>query len=142
MKKNLIIVLTFAMILILLAACGSEKHEPTVVVETPAPAAETAKPVQSPAVQTAEPEPVETAEPEQTSETIDDEKYQTALGLIDADVEDLYKAIGYPESKDYGPSCLGDYDLDGQLDYEGFSLFTLVQDGVETIVDGLRDDEF
>lgn len=141
MKKIFVLLFTLVFAVLLLAACGSETHEPTVVIETPAPVAETAEPELTPAVQTAEPEPAETEEP--AAAGLDEEKYQIALGLIDASVEELYDAIGYPEYQDYGPSCLGEPGSeDGQLDYEGFSVFTLVQDGVETIVDVLRDDEF
>ena len=140
MKKTALLLILVIAVLIL-TACGSEKHEPTVVVETPAPAAETQKPVQTPEVQTAAPEPVETAQPDDTG--FDDEKYQIALGLVGEVVEELYKAIGYPEFQDYGPSCLGKPGSeDGQLEYEGFSVFTLVEDGVETIVEVLKDDEF
>ena len=141
MKKSLILVFTLLFALVLLTACGNEKREPTIVVETPAPVAETAEPEPSAEVHTADDVPEETPQLEETG--IDDEKYQIALGLIDEVAEELYKAIGYPESQDYGPSCLGEPGSeDGQLDYEGFSVFTLVQDGVETIVDVLRDDEF
>ena len=141
MKKSLILLVTLLLATVLLTACGSEKHEPTIVVETPAPVAETLKPEPSTGVQPEVDTPEESEQPEDTG--LDVEKYQIALGLVDEVVEELYKAIGYPESQDYGPSCLGEPGSeDGQLDYEGFSVFTLVQDGVETIVDVLRDDEF
>ena len=55
---------------------------------------------------------------------------------------ELYEAIGYPEYQDYGPSCLEPGAEDGQLDYAGFSVFTLVQDQVETITEVLKDGEF
>ena len=141
MKKALILVLMLLFAAVLLTACGSEKHEPVIVVETPAPVAETEKPEPSAEVKPEVDTPEESAQPEDTG--LDDEKYQTALGMIGEVVEELYKEIGYPEYQDYGPSCLGEPGSeDGQLDYEGFSVFTLVQDGVETIVDVLRDDEF
>ena len=141
MKKALILVLMLIFAAVLLTACGNEKHEPTVVVETPAPVVETVVPEPSIEVQDVTSAPEESAQPEDTG--IDDEKYQTALGLVGKVVEELYEAIGYPEYQDYGPSCLGKPGSeDGQLDYEGFSVFTLVEDGVETIVDVLKDDEF
>ena len=141
MKKAFILVLMLIIAAVLLTACGGEKHEPTIVVETPAPVPETQKPEPSAEVNPEADIPEESAQPEDTG--FDNEKYQIALGLVDEVVEELYKAIGYPESQDYGPSCLGEPGSeDGQLDYEGFSVFTLVQDGVETIVDVLRDDEF
>ncbi len=139
MKKTALLFILVIAVLIL-TACGSEKHEPTVVVETPAPAAETQKPEQTPEVQAAAPEPAETAQPEDIG--LDDEKYQIALGLVDEVVEELYKAIGYPEFQDYGPSCLEPGTEEGQLDYKGFSVFTRIKDGVETITDVLKDGEF
>ena len=145
MKRIAVLLLVFVLAAGLLSACGEEKHEPVVVVETPAPAAETEKPV--PTEETAQsapaPVPEETAQPEEPG--ADNEQYQIALGLVGKSVEELYAAIGYPETSDYGPSCIGDPgDKDGQLDYEGFSVFTLVKagSGQETIVDVLRDDEF
>ncbi len=141
--KKFALLLILIIAVLLMAACGSEKHEPTVVVETPAPAVETAMPEKTPEVQAAtpEPEPAETAQPEDTG--ADEEKYQIALGLVGETVEELYDAIGWPEYSDYGPSCLGEPGSeDGQLDYDGFSVFTLVENGVETIVDVLKDGEF
>ena len=140
MKKALILVLMLIFTAVLLTACGNEKHEPTVVVETPAPVVETAVPEPSIEVQNVTTAPEESAQPEDTG--IDDEKYQTALGLVGKVVEELYEAIGYPEYQDYGPSCLEPGAEDGQLDYVGFSVFTLVQDQVETITEVLKDGEF
>ena len=144
MKRIAVLLLVFVLAAGLLSACGGEKHEPVVVVETPAPAAETEKPVPTEEAQPAPADvPEESAQPEETG--ADNEKYQIALGLVGKTVEELYEAIGYPETSDYGPSCIGEPgDKDGQLDYEGFSVFTLVKakTGEETIVDVLRDDEF
>lgn len=140
MKKTLLLIVTLIFTVLILSACGSEKHEPTIVVETPAPVTETAKPEPSMEVLPEVDIPEESAQPEYTG--LDNEKYQAALGLIGENVEELYKAIGNPEYQDYGPSCLGDYDSDGQLDYEGFSVFTVVKGEVETVYDVLRDDEF
>jgi hypothetical protein len=47
-------------------------------------------------------------------------------------VEDLYAAIGSPVSSDYAPSCLGDGD-DGNLYYEGFTVYTYRENGEETV---------
>ena len=140
-KTKILIVLCLTMLL--LAGCGGAKHEPAVVIETPAPAhtQETAKPDPAPEApaQKEEPEPEPSAEPETA---FDEEKYAIALALIGETVEELYEAIGYPEYQDYGPSCLEPGAEDGQLDYMGFSVFTLVQDQVETITEVLKDGEF
>ena len=130
--------------LLLVSGCGGTKPAQTVVIETPAPAQvqETAKPEPTPGAdaQEKEPEPEVSAEPEEPA--FDEEKYEIALTLIGEDVEQLYEAIGYPEYQDYGPSCLEPGAEDGQLDYVGFSVFTLVQDQVETITEVLKDGEF
>ena len=50
----------------------------------------------------------------------DDEKYQIALGLVGEGVEELYKAIGYPEFQDYGPvKDRGDHGEPPPLPEEG-----------------------
>ena len=144
MKITRIAIVLCLAALLLFSGCGEAKPAQTVVVETPSPAQvqETAKPEPTPeaAVQDKEPEPEVSTEAEESA--FDEEKYEIALTLIGADVEELYDAIGYPEYQDYGPSCLEPGAEDGQLDYVGFSVFTLVQDQVETITEVLKDGEF
>ena len=144
MRKTVSMLLLLVMAAAVFAGCGKTAHEPEVVVETPAPVQEQAEPSPEPAVQTEvpaeEPEEPEEAQPEETA--FDEEKYEAALKLVGAQVEELYEAIGYPEYQDYGPSCLEPGAEDGQLDYAGFSVFTLVQDQVETITEVLKDGEF
>ena len=144
MRISRIVIAVCLVALMLFSGCGETKHEQTVVIETPAPSQvqETVKPEPAPevAVQEKEKEPEVSAEPEENA--IDEEKYEIALTLIGADVEELYEAVGYPEYQDYGPSCLEPGAEDGQLDYVGFSVFTLVQDQVETITEVLKDGEF
>jgi hypothetical protein len=140
MKKLLILV--FCSLLALLWGCAapaapSAAPEPTA---TPAPAqpSATAAPTAAP---TAEPTPEPTAEPTPeyvptpaptvTPEPAEDLK-AIAEGYIDSPVEDLYAAIGYPESADYAPSCLGDGE-DGNLYYDGFTVYTYREDGEETV---------
>ncbi len=144
MKITRIAIVLCLAALLLFSGCGEAKPAQTVVVETPSPAQvqETAKPEPTPeaAVQDKELEPEVSTEAEESA--FDEEKYEIALTLIGADVEELYDAIGYPEYQDYGPSCLEPGAEDGQLDYVGFSVFTLVQDQVETITEVLKDGEF
>ena len=61
------------------------------------------------------------------------EKKAIAEGYIDRDVEELYAAIGKPDSSDYAPSCLGEGD-DGNLYYDGFIVYTYREDGMETVI--------
>lgn len=51
-------------------------------------------------------------------------------------VSALIDWLGEPQSRDYSSSCLVDGGQDGQLVYEGFIVYTLVQpDGSETVYD-------
>lgn len=56
-----------------------------------------------------------------------------AASLIDHPVEELYEAIGYPESSDYAPSCLKENGEDGNLYYDGFIVYTIRQGDSETV---------
>ena len=62
-----------------------------------------------------------------------------AEAFIDRDVSELYEAIGQPLSTDYAPSCLvpGEAGEDGELIYDGFTVYTYRYNGVET-VNGVR----
>mgnify|MGYP001045206213 CR=1 FL=1 len=63
---------------------------------------------------------------------------ETALGLIDQPVSELYAAIGQPLSADYAPSCLEVGGEDGELTYDGFTVYTVKSaDGSETVYDVL-----
>ena len=137
MKKKLSVLLTVILILTL-SACG--KNEPTVVVETPAPE------VKITPVPSAEQEPVKVeepevmpepaAEPEQEPEPddgFDKEMFLTARSFEGEDINDLYDAIGMPESvEEYTSSCMGDGE-DGQLHYPGFDVYTYRENGMETV---------
>lgn len=54
--------------------------------------------------------------------------------LIGSSVDALYGAYGYPNSSEYGPSCIGP-GQDGVLYYSGFTVYTYSENGVETIQD-------
>ena len=89
---------------------------------TPAP---TPEPTPAP---TPEPTPAPTPEPTMSPE----ELKAIAERYIDEPVEELFKAIGRPQSSDYAPSCLGDGE-DGNLYYDGFTVYTYREDGEETV---------
>ena len=64
------------------------------------------------------------------------------LEMKDQPVEDLYDLVGEPNSSEYSSSCLVMGGKDGQLFYDGFTVYTLVQpDGTETIYDAICDAE-
>ncbi|MDY4104291.1 MAG: hypothetical protein SOY37_01800 [Oscillospiraceae bacterium] len=138
-KTILLLTLTAALLLTLSACGGSDSQQPPSPtpgsVESPVP--DTTTP---PSVETEEPVPETTpeatvvpAEPSATPEpvTVADPK-ATAESLIGSDVSALYAAIGYPTGSSYASSCLGDGE-DGELYYDGFTVYTYRENGVETI---------
>ena len=59
-----------------------------------------------------------------------------AESCIGKTVEELIALIGEPQSSDYAPSCLNPgVGEDGNLYYEGFTVYTYKEDGVEEVVD-------
>lgn len=98
---------------IALCACGAQEAAP--------PAAEKERPegMESvlPGAQSAVPEAAERAK-----------------ALIGQPVQELYDAIGEPLSAEYAPSCLGEGE-DGELVYEGFTVYTYREGETETVQD-------
>lgn len=56
----------------------------------------------------------------------------TAQEMIGEDISALTAAIGEPETSSYASSCLGPGE-DGELYYDGFTVYTYRENGVETI---------
>lgn len=110
-----------ASLLLLLCACAKEEPAP----QATAPAATEA--VIETTVETTVPETETQAEAEA------DTRKEQAMALIEAPVEDLYAAIGYPESSDYAPSCLVEGGEDGNLYYDGFIVYTIRKGDQETV---------
>ena len=107
MKKS-IAILMLTLCLALLCACG-ETAEPA--PETPAPDAQ-----------------------EAAAQTLPEEAPETALTFVDQDAAALVLAIGEPLETQYEASCSGPGD-DGVWTYDGFTVYTYRENGVETIVD-------
>lgn len=143
MKKSIAIWIG-ALCLTLLCACG-ETAEPA--PETPAPDAQEvtaqALPEKAPAAQLE----ASAQEPEEAAEQTDDAPAQepeeapeepsaleTALTFVDQDAAALISAIGEPLETQYEASCSGPGD-DGVWTYDGFTVYTYRENGVETIVD-------
>jgi len=57
-----------------------------------------------------------------------------AQAYIGKSVSSLIAAIGSPKGSDYAPSCLGDGE-DGELFYDGFTVYTYRANGTETVQD-------
>lgn len=128
MKKS-IAILMLTLCLALLCACG-ETAEPA--PETPAPDAQEA------AAQTL-PEEAPDAQPEAPAQEPEEapkepSALETALTFVDQDAAALVLAIGEPLETQYEASCSGPGD-DGVWTYDGFTVYTYRENGVETIVD-------
>ena len=70
-------------------------------------------------------------EPEPVAATAD-----AARAYIGQSASSLIAAIGSPISSSYAPSCLGPGE-DGELVYDGFTVYTYRENGVETVEDVL-----
>ncbi len=66
-----------------------------------------------------------------------EEKKTLALSCVDKSVDDLYELIGQPDDSDYAPSCLNPDGgaEDGELYYDGFTVYTYKTGDSETVVD-------
>ena len=126
MKKNIVMLLAFALLLGL-CACGKEAPAPTEPEIKAEPKVEATAAVEAPAAPTEAPTeaPAETEAPAADKKTL-------AEGCIDQNVSELYALIGEPESSDYAPSCLVDGE-DGTLYYDGFVVYTTREGDVETV---------
>ena len=128
MKKS-IAILMLTLCLALLCACG----------ETAEPAPETLAPdAQEAAAQTL-PEEAPAAQPEAPAQEPEEapkepSALETALTFVDQDAAALVQAIGEPLETQYEASCSGPGD-DGVWTYDGFTVYTYRENGVETIVD-------
>ena len=127
MKKIVVMLLAFVMLLSL-CACGA-KEEPVEDVQinvqpkVEATTAVTDAPTEAPTEASTEPAVTEAAAPD---------KKALAESCIDKDISELYALIGEPASSEYAPSCLVDGE-DGVLYYDGFVVYTTREGEVETV---------
>lgn len=128
MKKSIAIWIG-ALCLTLLCACG-ETAEPA--PETPAPDAQEAAAQTLPEIAPAAQPEAPAQEPEEAPE--EPSALETALTFVDQDAAALVQAIGEPLETQYEASCSGPGD-DGVWTYDGFTVYTYRENGVETIVD-------
>ena len=121
MKRILAIALLAVMIL---SGCGGEQPATTPETETTAPQQTTEAPTET-----------TTEAPSETTGEAAQDKKALAESCIDKSVEELYALIGQPNSSDYAPSCAGEEGAeDGNLYYDGFTVYTLKQGDSETVV--------
>ncbi|MBQ7436577.1 MAG: hypothetical protein IJV30_04595 [Oscillospiraceae bacterium] len=157
MKKNLMLAGLCLLCALLLIGCGSSTPAATPApAETSAPAeTEAPAPEASPApsaeasVTTESPEP--SAEPEaklpdaglvhdtevtpSPSETL----FELAKSFVDKPLSELQAEIGEPVSSSYVSSCLIPGGEDGELHYDGFTVYTVKSGDSETVQDVLAD---
>ena len=156
MKRNLILAGLFLICALLLIGCGS-----TAPAAAPAPAetaapAESAAPVETEApaeipAPSAEPEPEPSAEPVATlpdaglvrdtkaSPSPSEALFELAKGYVDKPLSELQAEIGEPVSSSYVSSCLIPGGEDGELHYDGFTVYTVKSGDSETVQDVIAD---
>ena len=78
--------------------------------------------------------PVQEEEPALTEDAETPSVLETALSFVDQDAQLLLDALGEPQQKLYEASCSGPGD-DGIWIYDGVTVFTYLENGVETVVD-------
>lgn len=108
--KKLMLMILGCTLFVSLCACGKVQQEtPTTATSASAPT-------------TAE-DPTEATQPN---------PMQLAKECIGKPVSELYDRIGYPNSSDYAPSCMGDGE-DGNLYYDGFIVYTYREGDTESV---------
>ena len=155
MKRNLLLAALCLICALLLIGCGSTAPDPTPApAETAAPA-ESAAPAETEApsetlVPNAEPEAEPSAEPvatlpdaglvrdtEDSSES--DQLFELAKSFVDKPLSELQAELGEPLSSTYVSSCLIPGGEDGELHYDGFTVYTVKSADSETVQDVLAD---
>lgn len=145
MNRKVLLLAGTAALAVLLASCAPQgdaspspsSPSPSVSAQDtqpPAPSgpAEVTTPSQQPSQ---EPSPGADSSPEPSAPDTEALK-DAAVALIGSSVEELIAAIGEPISTDYAPSCLGSGE-DGELVYDGFSVYTYREGSTETVKDVL-----
>ena len=155
MKKNFWLAALCLICALLLIGCGSSAPAATPAPTGTAAPAESAAPAETeaPTAETpesdAEPEP--STEPEaklpdaglvhdtevtpSPSETL----FELAKSYVDKPLSELQAEIGEPVSSSYVSSCLVPGGEDGELHYDGFTVYTVKSGDSETVQDVLAD---
>ena len=103
-----------------LCACGAGEEKPE-EMQSVLPGADTQAESEAPVDESAE-----------SSAPAENENKKLAEDLIGEDVSKLYDAIGEPNDSSYAGSCLGPGE-DGELHYDGFTVYTYKEDDSEII---------
>ena len=150
MKKRFLSLALVLLLALSFCACGSPSQ--------PAPGAETPAPTSAPAPETQAPAPTaapvtEAPAPEapvtrpalpdaglhpSESPAAESEELaarrELARSFLEKDAAELIEALGEPLERTYAPSCLGS-GQDGELRYEGFTVYTYREGDRETVKD-------
>lgn len=113
-------VLFLLVMLFSLCACGAGEEKPE-DMQSVLPGADTQAESEAPV-----------DEPAESSAPAENENKKLAEDLIGEDVSKLYEAIGEPNDSSYAGSCLGPGE-DGELHYDGFTVYTYKEDDSEII---------
>ena len=119
--KNLILMLLVAAMLFSLCACGSSEEKPA-DMESVLPGAESSVEDEN---------EVQNSSEEEAAPEVNEDK-ALAESMIGEEVSKLIEAIGEPDSADYASSCLGPGE-DGELQYDGFTVYTYKEGDSEVI---------
>ena len=154
MKRNLILAGLCLLCALLLIGCGSSSPAATPApTETAAPA-ESSAPAESAApVETEVPAetPAPSAEPVATlpdaglvrdtkaSPSPSEALFELAKSYVDKPLAELQAEIGEPVSSNYVSSCLIPGGEDGELQYDGFTVYTVKSGDSETVQDVIAD---
>lgn len=156
MKKLTALISTLALLLTLCACSGTGGTQNESVAPDPGEASQAvseqptqdiqpsgeSEPPDSPAVETETLEPSEGIEPsdavpETAAPTPAADLKAIAISLIDHPVSELYAAIGQPITSDYAPGCVEPNSEDGELIYDGFTVYTVRTSTQEYVYDVL-----
>ena len=155
MKKNFWLAALCLICALLLIGCGSSAPAATPAPTGTAAPAESAAPAETeaPAAETpesdAEPEP--STEPEAklpdaglvqdtaVTPSPSEALFELAKSYVDKPLSELQAEIGEPVSSSYVSSCLIPGGEDGELHYDGFTVYTVKSGDSETVQDVLAD---
>ncbi|MCI7136714.1 MAG: hypothetical protein SPI09_11735 [Candidatus Limivicinus sp.] len=119
--KNLILMLLVAAMLFSLCACSGSEEKPA-DMESVLPGAESGVEDEN---------EVQNSSEEEAAPEVNEDK-ALAESMIGDEVSKLIEAIGEPDSADYASSCLGPGE-DGELQYDGFTVYTYKEGDSEVI---------